>query len=110
MILKLTKDILIQLLGIPEFYEEVPAFLPLRDKALACYDEYQRVLAGKPCPGCTARSLMRPALLAFTNLLEDVSHEDRQALKAFIGKRRKETPVRVEFIYKSEGVVREFSF
>ena len=110
MILRLTRDMVVQLLGKPDLYDRVPEFLPMRDQALKCYDEYLKILNGKPCPGCTAKSVMRPAIVSFIELLEAADAKTKKELKAFIGDCRNEQLLRVEISHKSQGVVKEFQF
>lgn len=109
MILQLTRGMVTQLLGQAAFYEACPEFAGIREDAQARYNEYLAILRGKECPGCTARSVMDPAIQRFVDVLV-ADGTDRDRLRDYLSRCRRQPIPAVRFTYRRQGRVKEIAF
>lgn len=107
--MRVDRAMLVQLLGMPEFYEACPEFSAIQADAIARYDRYLALLQGRKCAGCTARTLMLPSIREFITILvaEDT---DRTRVRAFIGKCRGQQIDQCRLVCKHNGRVQEVKF
>ena len=116
---RLNTSTIIQLLGDSEFYAKCPAYLFMRDQALAAVEQYNKAVAHKEeCNGCTGKykdenSYVAPAIGNFVRILREMHKADpanAAPIKTFIAERLGYRPPAIVLYYKEGGKERTLRF
>ena len=105
--LRLTRQMLGQMLADPEFYELCPYFLHMQELGVACYTKYIAGMMGK-CIDCKGEKILKPALLAFIRdgkLLQAEQPHILESIKDYIAKKRGKRPAGVVVTYRIDGEI-----
>jgi len=103
--LNLTKDMLVQMLGDPVFFEKCTHFLHIKDQGIACYNKYVETMY-TGCKGCGDLSIAAPAISEFVRHSKKLLEIDPQILecvKDYIGTKRPRRPDTVTIRHKYDG-------
>jgi hypothetical protein len=112
MTFQLTRDMLGQILGDPEFYRMCPEFADLRKAGVNSYNAYMSDLLGN-CKGCHAREILQPAITEMLRRIRELSTTnpaELENLKDYLGVRRKHRPDQVSVRHKLDGRLAQITF
>ena len=110
--LRLTRQMVGQMLGDPDFYTACPYFLHMRELGISCYTAYIDGMAGK-CIDCKGEKLLKPAILAFIQhgkLLQAAQPHILETIKDYLGKKRGIRPNGVALTYRIDGEIHTLRF
>ena len=116
---RLTTSTIIQLLGDTEFYAKCPAYLFMRDQAVASVEQYHKAVTRKEeCNGCTGKyrdenSYVTAVIGNFVRIARELHKADPAhlaPLKEFIAGKLGYRPAVILLYYKESGQERTLRF